>query len=988
MKRLAPWCCLALAACSEPAPPPKLPPAPPGPGVVFAWPRDGQFDVPNRARLLVTFSEPPDATALATPCARTGATVTGGLCVEGPGGFVPGTPRAEGNTVVFEGTWAEGETYRVYATPALLPAATNLDATRPLVTFTARDERPHAQRAPRLVTLNEAPPDAGALPFLDVAPLRLLFSEPLDPGTVDATHVQLLGPDGGAVDGLVLCHGAHLTFDPNEPLEAGAPYRLVLSSAVHDLGGEALDALSLPLVPTRAASADGALYEQRLVVSPPGAEATSLPASPLAPMRVNSTTLRAQLIGENTLLVREGGLVAKLGDPAAFGGPIPLVLPRGQRIDLSSMQIHFGGVLESGLQTGTLHFTLLSDASGFLTRNPFRPADQLPDDARAPVFVDLTMDALVTSEDAHGNVLATQTVMGIRLLGTSTVDGEQLLVDQVGALDFDTLGVGTAPVNLALRLRTGGELPTALAPASLASPSLIATFPAAGARDVPPDTRFALHFTGPLDPSRLRDGVELTLTQNTARVPVIAYTEGATLVVRPQQRLGDGLQYSLSLTGLRSFGGAPLGALPALTFQTATLSTAAPAPPIVTAAFPGAPCALVRASSTAPGSCAGGKNSDAPYLPFTLAANLDARVQFSQPMNAASVTLGTTCGSGSVRVERLDAAGACVGVVRGTLRVEDRQLRFTPDAPWTAGTRYRLTLVGGNNDSCGAGELCSRAGKPLNTDPLAGAKGGQGGGPDLVIGFTGAPPTEDNLQPLESNPFADQNGNGQLDAEEDATDENRAAMEISGRGGVVTAASLNGPDCVQERPGQQSCSYLHATLPVTVDGVRAQCPIDAQGRPSTAAVPCIEVRVFPNTILGTSLSMNTTAIGIVPLNDLPTGALVMRIRETGAPAYGFILTEAGKSAPQFVINQKIYLDAPDLSILAGTVPHDLSSKELDVTLKGPVTFRADGRMDVALRNTEDVTLTVNISALLIPGRIEMTIPAGQMRITLAGPLLR
>lgn len=59
-----------------------------------------------------------------------------------------------------------------------------------------------------------------------------------------------------------------------------------------------------------------------------------------------------------------------------------------------------------------------------------------------------------------------------------------------------------------------------------------------------------------------------------------------------------------------------------------------------------------------------------------------------------------------------------------------------------------------------------------------------------------------------------------------------------------------------------------------------------------------------------------------------------------------------------------------------------------VTLKGPVTFRPDGRMNVALRSTADVTLQVNISALFLPGNIDLLIPAGEMRVTLAGPLLR
>jgi hypothetical protein len=45
-------------------------------------------------------------------------------------------------------------------------------------------------------------------------------------------------------------------------------------------------------------------------------------------------------------------------------------------------------------------------------------------------------------------------------------------------------------------------------------------------------------------------------------------------------------------------------------------------------------------------------------------------------------------------------------------------------------------------------------------------------------------------------------------------------------------------------------------------------------------------------------------------------------------------------------------------------------------------------MHVALSNLEDVPLTVNISALGLGGGIDLLIPKGEMRLTLAGPVLR
>jgi hypothetical protein len=86
-----------------------------------------------------------------------------------------------------------------------------------------------------------------------------------------------------------------------------------------------------------------------------------------------------------------------------------------------------------------------------------------------------------------------------------------------------------------------------------------------------------------------------------------------------------------------------------------------------------------------------------------------------------------------------------------------------------------------------------------------------------------------------------------------------------------------------------------------------------------------------------------------------------------------------------------YMDAPNLVIQAAgfvNVNHDLHSKELAPVLKGPVSFRDDGRMDVDLRSLSDVPVVVNLSSGVGNGTINLLIPAGEMHITLAGPVLR
>lgn len=975
MRRALVVLAVTLAACTQTPPTGEDPFAPPPPGLLFSYPRNGQVDVPTGARVLLTFSDAPtlplDAGVMACTRDDDAGTVTGALCLESAAGFVETHASVVGHTVVLTPHFSEGVEYQLYVGPSLLPSASNLRDGAPLLTFRTRSTRVLPDAGAQALF----EPDAGLL-FMDEFPLRFVFTEPLDPATVRGA---LLDENDAGVDGGLTALGVHVTFDPDTTLKAGAPYRFVLSGT--DLGGEAFS-FEYAFTPTRMASADGKLFEQHLAVTPPWNDGGT-PDSLLAAMPTNTTLLAAQLVGTNTLGLLKGSLTAELGDPSAFGGPIPLVIRKGQRLDVSPLDIQFGGALESGRTTGMIHFTLLSDANGYLTRNPLRPPETLPNDERSPVFVDFTMDALVSSDDAQGNTMSTQTVLGIRLLGVSTQDHDQLIIDQVGALDFSTLGVNLAPVNMALRLRTGTkvELP------ALPEPQLVSSYPKPGATDARPDTTVQLNFTEPV----FATSATVTLTQGATVVPTSHWLDGTVLIVKPLTRLEDGATTTLNVSGLTSLSGATLQDF-ALNFATPYISTSNAAPPQLTAVVPGTPCALSGGNASTPGSCTGGKGSDTPYVPFTLPANRPVHVQFSQPMNPSTFIVGAACGQGTIRIEKMNGT-TCANAVEGTLFTFDRGFRFSPKTPWEPGQHYRLTLVGGSNDTCDANELCSRENKPLNTDALADPSAGAGGGPNVVINFVATDETPDSFVPLESDPFADQSGNGIIDPGETENAANRAAMEITGTSGVVKDATLKGADCLPNRAGTQNCIALHATLPVNVGEVLPNCPIDLQGNPAIVANPCVKVRVYPNSILATEMVMDSTAHVLIdiPINNVHTGALLMRPREPDGPAYGYIMREPGVEAPQFVIVQATYMDAPNLVIQAAgfvNVSHDLHSKALTPVLKGPVTFRDDGRMDVDLRSLADVPVKVNLSSAVGNGSIDLLIPAGEMHITLAGPVLR
>ena len=135
--------------------------------------------------------------------------------------------------------------------------------------------------------------------------------------------------------------------------------------------------------------------------------------------------------------------------------------------------------------------------------------------------------------------------------------------------------------------------------------------------------------------------------------------------------------------------------------------------------------------------------------------------------------------------------------------------------------------------------------------------------------------------------------------------------------------------------------------------------------------------------------------------DTPTQQLLLRLRQPlvdplagNGPIKGYIIQESGSDKAQFVSDLSLYIDAPDMSPPGG-LEADLHSKEVAVTVKGPVSFTSDGRIQINAANTTDTIFAVTLSDPSIPdpqgpgdplnkGSISLTIPAGEMKLQLFG----
>lgn len=982
-----------FAGCSNDASSP-LPFEAPGPGVTFSFPLSGQLDVPVSSTILVAFSEVIDGTVLAGDCSisATGIT-TGGLCVVGGDGIVAGSARLVGHSskaVEFVPESLEpGQTYTVYASPMLLAAgAGNIPVGDQLFQFTTRQDKIAVAETAFVVAINGDVPEvysvasstAPSFPLVDFATFRLVFSEPIDERTaILGESIEFLEVDGETevpVAGQLLAQGIHMSFDPDEDLKPGATYQLRIKPEFLDLGGEALEAQVYEFQPG-SSRADGELYAQVLDVAS-GIGDTDFPSiSLLSNSEQNSVWITEDLIGDNAIHLNDGVIAAEMAHPDEFTHEVPIVIRKGQTLKASGLDVALAGVIPTGLSTGDVSITFVTDVTGILVRNSYRPQSVIPDNAESPLQVYLDFDVAVSSLDAIGNKVLTQTILGVRVAGLAEVIEGELFIHNLGVMELDILGIATGAAQLSLVFRSVIDK---VVDVDTQAPTLMSTSPLVLAKVLEPGDSITMTFS---EPMQLQDSDTVQLLSGAGtRLAADVRAQGTMVIVTPERPLGDDREFQVFLgPGLADLAGnafepsatGPTQGTGTWLFATAAVSTFRPTPPVIMSSYPGAPCSLV---GDAPDSrrCVGGRGQDDPYVAFQMPPDSRVRVAFDKPMDPDSFVLGSACGEGAIRIEEL-SGDACSGVVPGTLFVRERGFEFVPASPWTTGTSYRMTLGSGENSTCNTDELCARNGLPLNPDPLNSST--DPGGQTIEVVFTGADADNGRLLELSSYPLVDRNGNGIVDLKEPEPDQNRAAVSLSQVSGVVTSASISMPDCDLDTAEVQGCMYLSSDLVVTLGEKQSSCSFDSAGSTVTAD-NCVPVVIAPTTIYGTELVMDANVFGLGLINNLSTGRMIMRVRETDGPVTGYIV-EADDGKSELYVTMNIYLDAPDLSILGGAASHDLRSTELVIDLRGPITFLDDGRLQIHLLNVEPVDVLVGISTLgFNTGAMLLNIASGGM----------
>lgn len=954
--------------------------------LVFAYPYNGQSLVAPSAPVVLHFAAPlteTSATALKTHFSLSG----------------PGNPDFtvsivdEGRGVVLQPTQAlrENASYSV-SWNGLASADGNI--TPVPITF---DTRP-ANKGPRSLASSgsgsfavaRALPAQADFPLMDFSSLRLQFTQPIDTRSLSygsSGSVVLLDAEGGVVPVRLLSSNRLLTIDPVDDLTAGETYTLRLSSALKSTLGDTL-------TPGNFAEWQFTPKDSRpratTMLRVPDAEGDSV-VSMLTGRAINNVPITSRLLGNNSASQQTGHLHTELAFVPNYPHATPLRVPRGGLLSGSSVNVKIMGTVPAGLSSGDIRVDVISDANGYMTDNPYTSNPDVPRQ------VYLTMDVAMSSANAPANGAFNQNIMHVEVVGLAIVKEGRLVMDGVGVVELDVLGLDQAAGVLSFHLEgyvNASDAPTPVADTQ--APVLQSWLPGNEAGRARPGDPVILTFSEPLDPASVQKGSSLNFLKDGANAGFDWRADGSSLVIQPQAPLAHGSTYTVQFTSaLKDLAGNGVsdGSGHARSFQMAATVSGNARSPVALSTYPGYPCATTgrNAAANRQGRCVGGKSSD-DLLPIpVLPENRSIQVRFSQHVNPATVISGTT-----FRVER--QSGGNWGTVNGQLDLEPLGLRFTPASPWEAGQTYRYVLgSNGNHRSdgsaassrCGTAAICSSNGLPLQTQSLGvdhdDAPTAGGGGPDLEIWFKGGPASTYVFQSLRGLPSHDVNANflhepgetGPALEEGRLVAPNAARLRATGTSGLVTGAKIGcdvGASC-----DDREFLYLSSALDAQV------AELDGDE---------VEVLIEPTQLIASSVDVYATAVPLLVSVENPTrtGPQVMRVRHAGPNrdqpvAARLFRNDSGQLSLRGTLD--LYLDAPALvgrATAIGVIPtlltHNLHSLPLTVQVEGPVSFLPDGRMLARLENTSDITLTVELTAnvvLEIPGgSITLTIPARTM----------
>ncbi len=827
-------------------------------------------------------------------------------------------------------------------------------------------------RVARLIPLGD-----DRYPATDLSVLRVQFTEPVKASTVVYGETfSLLDSEGELVPAEVYLRGHRLTVDPDDYLDPAQTYSIEVTDGIQSdiLGANLTVPAEAPWTfqPMDTRSPNG----ERQFAAQKAADSEGLVA--ISGAEFNTVNLQSKLLGDNNPTTAGGVVFAELGYIPRFervGKSVPLAIGRGSLMTGSSVVINVAGAVPAGFESEDVSVRFISDANGFLMPNPYTDAED------APRLVELYIDMALNADNPVANAAFAQQLMHVQLVGTAIVEDGTLTIEAVGVIEPGVMGVDQASGLISFRLegfRFEKDAPSPEQFADQEAPFIKGLSPGSDYQNRHrPGDPVVIYVSEPVTPNSV-NGDTVKLFADGVEQSVEVQLNGSAIKIQPTEPLKHQVQYSVMLDGPADTSGNLL-ATTSLDFNLAPTEQGTPSEqsPLLLTTMPGYPCAKTGASpgDDHQGRCAGGKSTD-DLLPIAaLAKDQSILVRFSQNMDPATFIPGNTL---NIEKQNDDNSWSPLPASNYDIEVQSRALIIRSVAGWDEGARYRYTL----NDQ---GSLRSMAGLPLQAIPLSQGKeepGNRTFGTGPVVNYFVATDKVDELPlPLRNLPTADANADleyikGLEDGSQNGealpnsigltTDENGSVSAINDST-LVEAANVGcavGEDCPEDQ-----FIYLTAMLDTAVSSMA-----DDTGR--------VGVDIFPAVLATTStdvwVSLDTSfvdafpdfilSVDLEPDEAIPTGPMFMRIRYEEdnegnklAPK-GFIFSdENGQLTFETTLN--VYLDAPYLnpSIGPADLNHNLRSYPIDdLTIRGPITFLEDGRMQISLNNIEPVAVNVEV----------------------------
>lgn len=820
------------------------------------------------------------------------------------------------------------------------------------------------------------------LPLVDFSTLRLAFNHAVtSESTRYGSNVRLENALGELVPAHLWIKGHLLSVDPISDLTAGERYALKLVD-VESVYGEKISVEVPNLIPA------STLPRETLVLKV-GSE-QSVVRSELTGQAINNVPVRSLLLGEDSFTALAGDIAAELGFVPNFPDAVPLRIRRASLLRGSEVAINLVGEVPAGIASGDISVSFLSDANGYLLENPYGQTDS------APRYVLLSMDIAMSAENSEANGALSQSLLHVQLVGVSTVKNGVLVMDAVGVVEPELLGLERASGLLSFHLEGYADQDSAMIPAPDHTPLLLQSWsPGEHYLDrARPGDPIVLNFTKALSADSVALQGAVVLSQNNVPVSdgeVDVELDGASIVVRPKGGLRHNVDYGLSLTSLLTdIDGNALAADYNLDIRLADFSDVNLRAPMPISVYPGFPCALVDAvvvgekSSWRNGRCRGGRADDPLYPIPRLPIDRGIDVLFSRSMDLASIVLGQT-----FLVERNDA-GVWLAV-SGRLDKLPQRVQFYPDDTWQVGALYRYTLKSnGDHQSsvaiCAVEAICSPDGLPLQTQQLsqtvADITVAQGGGADLTNYFIPIASGGGTLVSLRAQPGTDTNANlihepqfGEPAPVVDATSEspdglrappNHMRLALDDLVGAATDLSIGcsfGEICPEKR-------YVYAlgAMQTEITGYDDTVVV-ARPTLGDSVTGAVTASILPTALYTTGVFLDVDILSGFATISLDTNTLMLRLRHQKNSAderldlISAYITDSAQG-PWLTATFDLLIDAPALAPTAGTTPllHDLHSNAVDaVVLEGPLRFIEDGRLVATVSNPFDVPVSTTIS---------------------------